>query len=136
MTITQLTGTPLIYIAAAALFCIGLGVAVATLWSNARIAKLETVISIEKMRADNLAKSANEKESEAREFRAKTEYLERSIGEIRSIAEKQDEELEQIHINTNTRRDAVARARRVRSIDTTADELCTKLAEIGYPCGK
>lgn len=134
MTITQLTGTPLIYIAAAALFCIGLGVAAATLWSNARIAKFESAVSIEKMRADNLARSANESESEAQEFRAKTEFLERSIGEIRSIAEKQDEELEQIHINTNTRRDAVARARGVRTIGTTTAELCSKLAELGYPC--
>ena len=78
---------------------------------------------------------ADAKEADAEIYRAKIEYLDARLNEIQTIARKQDEELEKLNTSVNSARADIGRARGVRSVTATADELCAKLAELGHPCG-
>ncbi|HEX3100372.1 MAG TPA: hypothetical protein VHQ01_01195, partial [Pyrinomonadaceae bacterium] len=84
---------------AAAIFMIGmLGGAT---WSNHKIAKLEQTVDAVKQQADEISKTAATKETEAAEYKAKIEYLERQLTEIQTIARKQDDELGKLNINSS-----------------------------------
>ncbi|MBC7901491.1 MAG: hypothetical protein H7070_15715 [Saprospiraceae bacterium] len=102
--------------------------------SNYKISKLQKAADAAKQNADKAAAVADAKELEAGQYKQKTIYLEQKIAEIQAIARKQDEELEKFNINTAAARSDVERARRIRSITSTAGELCAKLAELGHPC--
>ena len=110
------------------------GILTGWIWSGYRIRKLEHAVAAAKTEADEKTKAADELERQSAVYAAKTDYLEQKLAEIQAIARKQDEELEKINTDTNAARGNAERARSVRSIATTADELCAKLAEAGHPC--
>src|SRR5438105_2036283 len=71
-----------------------------SVWSNHKIAKLETAVEAEKQLADGRAQLAEKREFEAAEYKQKIAYLERQLTEIQVIARKQDEELEKLNANS------------------------------------
>ena len=104
------------------------------LWSNYKTGKLQATVEQAKQIADKAAADAAANEIEAGQYKQKNIYLEQQIAEIQAIARKQDEELEKLNSNTAAARFGVERARRIRSITSTAGELCAKLAELGHGC--
>lgn len=126
--------SPKIYIAGAVLTLIAAAPFVTSLWSDHKIRVLEGEIESAKTMADQKTSVAEELEKQAGEYKAKNEYLEQKIAEMNAIAKKQDEELETLSKNTDTAHGDVDRARRVRSVAATADQLCAKLADLGHAC--
>ncbi len=112
-----------------------LAAAAATIVSNVRLRSLERNVEIATERARTLEETAREAESRAAEHKQKIEYLEAEIAGIGRIARKQDEELKKISGDIGNARSDVERAKRIRTVGTTAAELCGKLEELGYPCG-
>ena len=104
------------------------------MWSNHKIAQAEREVEAVRAVADEKEKQAAEIEIEAAAYKAKNEYLEAKIADIGAIARRQDDELEKLKTNTGDAGSRVERARSIRSIDTTADELCARLADIGHGC--
>ena len=104
-------------------------------WSNHKIAKLERSVEAAKRNSEIVDNGSREFEQKASEYNQKIEYLETSLSDLEAIARKQDEKLKELANDTNTARDGVRRARAVRSIESTTAELCSKLAELGHPCG-
>ena len=104
------------------------------LWSNHKIAALEREIEAAKTTAAEKQSVAAQLEQQAAEYKAKTEYLQQQIAEINAIATKQNEELEKLSKTTDSARRDVKRARNIRSVAATADQLCAKLADLGHPC--
>ena len=104
------------------------------MWSGYKTAKLEHAVDAARAEAEAKTKAADEMEKRSAVYAAKTEYLEQKLAEIQAIARKQDNELEKLKTNTADARNAVERARSVRSIASTADELCERLAEVGHGC--
>lgn len=64
----------------------------------------------------------------------RAEYLNQQIGEIRDLAQQQNEKIKILNADTDSARSRVERARRVGSIESTADELCAKLETLGHSC--
>jgi peptidoglycan hydrolase CwlO-like protein len=126
--------TTKIYIGLAIVAVLATGIIVGTTWSNHTIATLEHAVNQSKKDADTSEKSAIAKEIEAAEYKQKIDYLERQLTEIQSIARKQDEELKNLNNNSRNARGDLDRARRTRSIEATATELCVRLAELGHGC--
>ena len=116
----------------AAVFAISLWIG--SVWSNHKITVLEREIEAARSAAAEKQSAADEKERQAAEYKAKNEYLEQQIAEVQAIAKKQDEELETLSKTVDSARGNVERARHIRSVATTADELCAKLAELTHPC--
>lgn len=112
-----------------------LAAAAATIVSNVRLRSLERNVEIATERARTLEETAREAESRAAEHKQKIEYLEAEIAGIGRIARKQDEELKKISGDIGNARSDVERAKRIRTVGTSAAELCGKLEELGYPCG-
>ena len=124
-----------IYIAAGVAAVLIVASAGVSMWmTNHRIAQADRVASAAKQVATEKEKLAAEKETEAAAYREKNEYLEKQIAQLEAIARKQDEEVEKTKSNTAAARQRVDRARGVRPVATTADELCGKLAELDHPC--
>jgi hypothetical protein len=100
-----------------------------------RVRGLEHDVRMAKEQADNKEAFAAAKETESEEYRLKAEKLEGSLVEIQQLAKKQDETIEQFEKNvvTGARRDS-ANARSVRALESTGDELCRKLEELGHGC--
>ena len=67
-----------------------------SLWSNHKLASLEREVENAKAFAAEKQTATDEKERRAAEYKAKNEYLEQKIAEIRGVAAKQDEELEKL----------------------------------------
>jgi septal ring factor EnvC (AmiA/AmiB activator) len=131
----MITSNRLIIIAVAfAVFSLSILLAM-HLWSNHKIASLERDVETAKAIAAEKQTAAERLETQAAEYRAKTEYLEQRIAEINAIATKQNEELEKLSKTTDSARRDVERARNIRSVTATADQLCAKLADLGHPCG-
>ena len=107
---------------------------VSWMYSEAKVRRLERVIDSAKQQARTSEEAAVAAESAAGEYRKKIEYLETELAAIGSIARRQDEELGKIGGDVGAARRGVERARSVRAIGATADELCSKLAELGHPC--
>lgn len=123
-----------IYVTGAVLLVIVIGSITGWVWSNHKIANLEREVDAAKSIAADKQTTADEKERQAGEYKAKNEYLEATLTEIRNVARKQDDELETLTNTTNSARADVERSRRVRSVAANADELCAKLAEVGHGC--
>ena len=124
-----------IYIAGgAAIVLIVMTMSMSMWMTNHRITQAERAASAAKQAAAEKEKLAAEKETEAAGYKEKSEYLEKQVAEIEATARKQDEEIERTKNNTAAARSRVDRARSVRSVDTNADELCGKLAEVGHGC--
>ena len=113
---------------------VAIGILSGWVWSGYKTAKLEHTVDAARAEADAKTKAADETEKRSAEFAAKTEYLEQKLAEIQAIARKQDEELEKLNTNTADARNAAERARSVRSIASTTNELCQRLAEVGHGC--
>ena len=122
------------YLIAAAAVAVAISIAIGSLWSNHKIAVLERQVENARTVAAEKQAAADELEKAAGEYKAKNEYLEQQIADLQRVARKQDEELETLSKTTDSARSNVERARRTRSVATTADQLCAKLADLGHPC--
>ena len=107
---------------------------VSWIYSETKVRRLERVVESAKRQARADEEAASAAESAAGEYKKKIEYLEAEIDAISGIARRQDEELGKINGDVGAAKRDVERARSIRAIDTTADELCAKLAELGHPC--
>lgn len=125
------TQTKLI-IAGAAVLIVGL--TLTSLISNHKLRSLERRVEAARQLADAMEKQSQIAESKAGEYIKKIEYLEGELAAIGKIARRQDEELKAISGDVGAARIDVERARRIRAIDTTTDELCTRLAALGHAC--
>ncbi|HMJ07623.1 MAG TPA: hypothetical protein VK468_01375 [Pyrinomonadaceae bacterium] len=65
---------------------------------------------------------------------ARADILTEQLREIETLARKQDEELQKLDADTNSVRGNAERARRIRTVQSTAHELCEKLAALGHGC--
>jgi hypothetical protein len=124
------TQTKLI-VAAAAILIVGL--ALTTLVSNHRLHTLERRVDRAKQTAD-MEQRSQTAEAKAGEYIKKIEYLEGELSAIGQIARRQDEELKTISGDVGNARRDVERARGIRAIDITTDELCARLANLGHGC--
>ena len=125
------TQTKLI-IAGAAVIIVGL--TVTTLISNHHLRTLERRVEAAKEKAGNMERQSQIAEAKAAEYKQKIEYLDSELTAIASVARRQDEELKAISGDVGAARRDVERARTIRSIDTTTDELCARLANLGHAC--
>ena len=116
--------------------CLAVSVAVVLAWvvSEAKLRRMERVVESAMQRARVSDEATAVAESEAGEYRKKIEYLEGELAAIGRIARRQDAELEKIVSDVNAARRDVERARSIRAIDATANELCAKLADLGHGC--
>lgn len=104
-------------------------------WSTLRIWNLERKTAALREQADNKEAIANAKEKEAEKFRLEAERLEGSLAEIQKLARKQDETIDQFENGDLVRaRRSAADARSVRALESTGDELCKRLEELGHGC--
>ena len=122
-----------IYIAAAAAFLIIVATAAAG-WQSYRVGRLERRAGELKEIAAAREAAADEAEKRAQIYKSQIEYLERNIAEIGELARRQDEELERIGDRVGRARDDVGRARGIRAIGSTTDELCERLGRLGHGC--
>ena len=90
----------------------------ATLTGNAKAAELR----------------AAEAEARADRHAAQAEYLEHQLTEFRDLAAKQDEQIKKLGADTGSARGRVDRARRIRTIESTAAAVCEKLKDLGHGC--
>jgi hypothetical protein len=130
---TQLFKNHATLIAAAAGLVL-LAVTITWLWSNHRIARLESEVSETKAAANEKDRLASQRETEAAQYKQKIDYLEQQLADIQHTARKQDEHLTKLNTITNNARRDVDRARRTKSVAVTNAELCQKLAELEHPC--
>ncbi len=96
--------------------------------------RLASAVSKASAAAAESEKRANALAIEAVAYREKIGYLESQLADINKIARRQDEEIKQHSLRSSSARTDVERARRVSAIETTVDELCTKLGELGHGC--
>lgn len=111
-------------------------IAIVSLWSNADVNKAERRAETQKAAAENAEDAAAEIEKKQNEQKAKIEYLEGEIETLRNEARRKDEELKRLGVDVRVARDRVERAKRTRTIDADADELCRKLESLGHGCEK
>jgi chromosome segregation ATPase len=123
--------TKLIIVGAAAII---VGLTLSTLISNHRLRTLDNEITTAKHRADELERQSQTGDAKAGEYIKKIEYLESELTAIGEIARRQDEQLKAISGDVGAARRDVERARTIRAIDATTDELCARLANLGHPC--
>ena len=110
------------------------GLAVTTLVSNHKLNTLERRVEAARQKSEALAKRSQMAEATAGEYVKKIEYLESELAAIASVARRQDEELKTISGDVGTARRDVERARSIRAIVATSDELCARLANLGHAC--
>jgi septal ring factor EnvC (AmiA/AmiB activator) len=123
----------LTWIAAAFTFFL-LAAAAAELIADRKIGKLAE-------ENERLRQIAQTKQAEADAARQKAErhaelneYLNRQIAEIRNTAEKQDELIKELDKSIGAARGANDRSKRIGAIAANADQLCRRLATLGYEC--
>ncbi len=129
-----MTGNTKIYLGAAVVAVLAIGILGGAFWSNYKIAKLESAVAKARREADRIQQTAVKAEIEAAENIQKIALLEQELGEIQKIARKQDEEYKKLTNYSARARGDVERARRTRTINATTDELCAKLEELGHGC--
>jgi uncharacterized protein (UPF0335 family) len=110
------------------------GLAITTLISNHQLRTLERRVETAQEKADAMEQRSHIAEAKAGEYIKKIEYLEGELAAIASVARRQDEELKAISGDVGAARRDVERARRIRAIDTTTDQLCARLASLGHAC--
>jgi hypothetical protein len=125
--------TKIILAAAAA---VALAAGAGWLRSTFEIKRLENRTAAADANAAKIQAAAEKLEREAEGYKAKIEYLEKSVAQIGAAAKKQDEELSHLENLTGRARDNAERARRIRSIAVTRDELCRKLDSLGHGCSE
>ena len=130
----QLTIRQKVYIAAAIAGALVLTAAFHSVRTGIVIRRLEREAAANIKMAAMSERTAAEAEKNAARQSAKAELLEQQIQEIRVIANKQDEELKKLSADTDNARGRVDRARRLRSIESTAAELCQKFESLGHGC--
>ena len=81
--------------------------------------------------SERLAASAEESSNRSA---ARAEYLEQQLKEIRDLAAKQDEQIKKLGADSGSARGRVDRARRIRTIESTAAAVCEKLKDLGHGC--
>ena len=109
-------------------------IVIASMVSNARLRSMEKAVDAAKQQAKANGDAAVAAEVLAAEHVKKIEYLENELAGIGRIARRQDEEIEKIGVDVGGARRDVERARGVRAIDASVEELCGKLADLGHPC--
>jgi len=102
--------------------------------SHVRLRSMERSVERAKQQAKANEESAAAAEVKAAEHLKKIEYLENELAGIGGIARRQDEEIEKIGVDVGTARRDLERARSIRAVDATVEELCGKLAGLGHPC--
>ena len=121
-----------IYIAAAAaIIAIAIG---HSAWTSIRMARLQRQVDETLKISSQKETEARDAESRSREYLGKIEYLESRLAETADKARRQDETIHKLNIDTRGARSSVERTRRTRSVDTTAAELCQKLAALAHGC--
>ena len=123
--------TKLIIAGAAAII---VGLTVTTLILNHHLRTLERRVEAAQEKAGKMERQSQIAEAKAAEYKQKIDYLEGELTAIGRIARRQDEELKAISGDVGAARRDVERARAIRSIDTTTDELCARLANLGHAC--
>jgi chromosome segregation ATPase len=123
--------TKLIIAGAAAII---VGLIITTLILNHQLRTLDKQITQAKQHADELQTKSHIAEAKSGEYKQKIEYLEGELTAIGKIARRQDEQLKAISGDVGAARRDVERARTIRTIDTTTDELCARLANLGHAC--
>jgi predicted RNase H-like nuclease (RuvC/YqgF family) len=131
--VTPMTKTKT-YIALAAVTLFAAVLIGSTLWSNHKLAKAERDLEVAKRTAATADTRSRDLEQAAAEYKQKIEYLEESLSALGQIASKQDEDIKLLETDTRNARHTADRARAVRKGESTAAELCRKLAELGHPC--
>jgi|GEM_PF-7022588 len=131
---TDLTSKQIITVIAIAVFIVCVAISAGSALSFLRIRALEKDVAAAKERADAFETKADQKEKEAAKYQEKITYLESNLVEIQNLARKQDDEITRLNFTVAGSRTDVDRARSVRSIASTADELCDRLKETGHPC--
>ncbi|HKX83940.1 MAG TPA: hypothetical protein VJL58_06970 [Pyrinomonadaceae bacterium] len=101
-----------LYIVAALLAVLVLGIVTGHLWAKHRIRQLEQLVEITTSEAAAKQHAAAQAEKDAEIYKEKIGYLETSLAELEAKANKKDDELETLTINTDNARRAVERARR------------------------
>lgn len=109
-------------------------IAIFSLRTSIDIKKADERAEAKKAAAETAEDAAAELEKRQNEQTAKIEYLETEIEKLRDEARRKDEELKRLGARVRIARDRVTDAKRTRSIDTNADELCRRLAELGHGC--
>ncbi|MBX3281184.1 MAG: hypothetical protein KF756_01785 [Acidobacteria bacterium] len=109
-------------------------IAIFSLRTSIDIKKADERAEAKKAAAETAEDAAAELEKRQSEHTAKIEYLETEIEKLRDEARRKDEELKRLGARVRIARDRVTDAKRTRSIDTNADELCRRLAEVGHGC--
>lgn len=122
------------YIAAAAVVIVIAIMLGTVLWSEHKLAKLESELSESEANAEAAERRSREMEAAAAEHKQKIDYLEASLSDLKRIAAKQDENIKLLETDSDGARRGADRARRVERIESTTAELCRKLAELGHPC--
>ena len=122
------------YIAGVVAAVIVVAAVVHSIASQMQISRLERTAAAQERAAAASEKAASAARDAAERYSDRAEYLEQQIGEIRALAARQDEEIKKLNTDTDTARGRVERSRGVRSIESTAAELCEKLADLGHGC--
>jgi len=128
----ELTGKQIFVVVVALILVAVLIFGAGSIGSAWKIRSLENRAAAAKERADALEQKAAEKEKEAEQYKAKIQYLEGSL--VEKLARTQDENLQALEPIVAGARNDAERARGVRRIASTADELCNRLREVGHPC--
>lgn len=88
----------------------------------------------QKAAAEKVEQAADGLEKKQSEQTAKIEYLEEELKELRNEARRKDEELKTNDVGVRNARDRVERAKRTRTINANAEDLCRRLKELGHGC--
>lgn len=127
--------TTKIYLIAALAASLVIGSLAGSAWSNHKMRQLERDAEAARQTAVESRNAADRLELDAAAYQQKIIYLEDKLSAARETSKKQDEKIKnKTDITRNARAD-VERARRTRTNDATAAELCQKLAALGHPCG-
>lgn len=129
-----MTTTTKIYLGAAALLAVMIAAAAIYMPGVYRIRRAEREVDAARTATQEAEISAAAAEQRAAEYKEKLDFIESQLGEITEIARRQDNELKALNTNSNNARRNVERARSDRPVDTTTEQLCDKLAELGHPC--
>jgi DNA-binding helix-hairpin-helix protein with protein kinase domain len=123
-----------VYAAGAIAAIIISAVAIQSVRSRLQISRLERARAVQEQNAARSEHIAAAAKQDAARQTARAEFLEQQLVEIRALAIKQDEELQKLNSDTDSARGRLDRTRGIRSVESTAAELCKKLAAVGHGC--
>ena len=123
-----------IYIAVACFAALVAAIITFSVLSNHELARAEHDVRSAKARANAADTRSRVLETTTAGYKEKLEYMEVTLSGLRRIAMEQNEQIKLLESTTNDARRNADRARAVRRIESTAAELCRKLADLGHPC--